>query len=87
MDATCPHLNLPMKKGKITVDEETKRPTLTCSFHNSCFELGMGKCTKWVTGVLGTQNEFISGIMSNFGSYRKDIVAYHVVEEEDGSCW
>ena len=84
LDATCPHLNLPMKKGKIGVDE-SGNPTLTCSFHNSCFEMKTGKCTKWVTGALGTQNELISGIMSSVGSEQKDIVAYFVSEEEDGS--
>lgn len=85
VDATCPHLNLPMKKGKISVDEVSGKPTLTCSFHNSCFEMKTGKCTKWVTGALGTQNELISGIMSNLGSEQKDIIAYHVSEEDDGS--
>lgn len=84
IDAICPHLNLPMKKGKIDVDAGGN-PTLTCSFHNSCFELKTGKCTKWVTGALGAQNELISGIMSSIGSEQKDIVAYRVFEEEDGS--
>lgn len=84
VDATCPHLNLPMKKGKITI-EEGKEPTLTCSFHNSCFEMKTGKCTQWVTGALGTENELIADIMSNLGSEKKDIVTYHVTKEEDGS--
>jgi nitrite reductase/ring-hydroxylating ferredoxin subunit len=84
IDATCPHLNLPMKKGKIGVDAGGN-PTLTCSFHNSCFELKTGKCTKWVTGALGTQNDLISGIMSSVGSEQKDIAVYSVFEEEDGS--
>jgi nitrite reductase/ring-hydroxylating ferredoxin subunit len=84
VDATCPHLNLPMKKGKIGLDDGGN-PTLTCSFHNSCFELKTGKCTKWVTGALGTQNELISGIMSSVGSEQKDIAVYSVFEEEDGS--
>ena len=83
VDATCPHLNLPMKKGKITV--ENGQPTLTCSFHNSCFEMKSGKCTKWVTGALGNENEFISGVMSSLGSEQKDITAYQVSEENDGS--
>ena len=83
VDATCPHLNLPMKKGKISVEEG--KPILTCSFHNSCFEMSTGKCTKWVTGALGKQNEFISGIMSSVGSEKKDINSYCVLEEEDGS--
>ena len=83
VDATCPHLNLPMKKGKITVEEG--RVVLTCSFHNSCFEMKTGKCKKWVTGALGRQNELISEIMSSVGSEEKDIKAYIVIEEQDGS--
>lgn len=83
VDATCPHLGLPMKKGKITVEEG--KPSLTCSFHNSCFEMKTGKCTKWVTGALGNENELISGVMSNLGSEQKDVVAYEVSEEADGT--
>lgn len=83
VDAKCPHLNLPMKKGKIS--NEGGVPTLTCNFHNSCFEMKSGKCTKWVTGALGNQNELIGGIMSSVGSEQKDIVAYSVSEAEDGT--
>jgi len=84
VDATCPHLGLPMKKGKISLDDK-QQPTLTCSFHNSCFELQTGKCTKWVTGALGSENDVIAGIMGGLGSEQKDIVAYTVSEETDGS--
>jgi len=84
IDATCPHLNLPMKKGKITIDENGK-PILTCSFHNSCFEMETGKCTKWVTGALSIENEVISDIMGSLGNEKKDITAYYVLEEEDGT--
>jgi nitrite reductase/ring-hydroxylating ferredoxin subunit len=83
VDAKCPHLNLPMKKGKIS--NEGGVPTLTCNFHNSCFEMKSGKCTKWVTGALGKQNEVIGGIMSSVGSEQKDIVAYSVSEADDGT--
>jgi len=84
VDATCPHLGLPMKKGKVSLDDK-QQPTLTCSFHNSCFELQTGKCTKWVTGALGSENDVIAGIMGGLGSEQKDIVAYKVSEESDGS--
>ena len=42
INARCPHLNLPMKKGKIAVDEATGVPVITCSFHNSKFRLDNG---------------------------------------------
>lgn len=85
VDATCPHLNLPMKRGKISIDESTQQPTLTCSFHNSCFEMNTGKCTKWVTGALGSENDVIAGIMGSVGGEQKDIAAYRVSEDYDGS--
>jgi nitrite reductase/ring-hydroxylating ferredoxin subunit len=83
VDATCPHLGLPMKKGKI--DSDGGVATITCNFHNSCFELSTGKCTKWVTGALGFQVGLVSSIMSKVGSEQKDITAYYVTEMEDGS--
>lgn len=83
VDATCPHLGLPMKKGKVT--SEGGEPTLVCNFHNSCFRLQDGKCTKWVTGALGLQNGLVAGIMSKVGSDQQDIKAYTVKEMKDGT--
>jgi nitrite reductase/ring-hydroxylating ferredoxin subunit len=83
VDATCPHLNLPMKKGKISVEGGV--PSITCSFHNSCFELESGKCTKWVTGALGKDNKLVAGVMGKMGGEKKDLKAYTVTEQEDGS--
>ena len=83
VDAKCPHLGLPMKRGKISTEGGT--PTITCNFHNSCFELETGKCTKWVTGALGVQNSFVSNVMNKLGSDKKDLKAYTVTEQEDGS--
>lgn len=45
VNAKCPHLGLPMKKGAITV--ENGQPTITCNFHNSKFSLNDGACTAW----------------------------------------
>lgn len=81
--AICPHLGLPMKKGKITT--ENGQPTITCSFHNSKFNMKTGKCTKWVTGALGTENPFVSGIMGKMGSPKADIRAYEVVTDDSGA--
>ena len=50
----CPHLKLPLKKGKITEDG-----ALVCPFHRSAFDLCTGEVTNWtpwppvVGGVLG----------------------------------
>ena len=84
-DATCPHLGLPMKKGKINENGPGGAPELQCNFHNSCFNMKTGACNKWVTGALGVQSGFISGIMRKVGREQKDIKAYTVVVNEDGS--
>mmetsp|Transcript_22053 Transcript_22053/g.46385 ORF Transcript_22053/g.46385 Transcript_22053/m.46385 type:complete len:184 (-) Transcript_22053:322-873(-) len=81
VDAKCPHLGLPMKKGKISNEDGV--PTLSCNFHNSCFELASGRCTKWVTGALGVENGFISGIMGNVGNEKQDIMTYDIRVEGD----
>lgn len=83
-DATCPHLGLPMKKGKIEAGADGV-PVLTCNFHNSCFKMNSGECTKWVTGALGVENGFVSGIMGKVGSEKSDISAYTVTDNGDGT--
>ncbi|CAE7818959.1 unnamed protein product [Symbiodinium sp. CCMP2592] len=83
VDAKCPHLNLPMKKGKI--ENGPDGPKLTCNFHNSQFNMKDGLCTRWVTGALGFENDFIAGVMSNVGGEKKNLQAYEVVEADDGS--
>jgi hypothetical protein len=44
-----------------------------------------GKCKKWVTGALSIENQVISDIMGSLGNEKKDITAYYVLEEDDGS--
>jgi nitrite reductase/ring-hydroxylating ferredoxin subunit len=83
VDATCPHLGLPMKKGKIATEDG--KPTLTCNFHNSCFELESGKCTQWVTGALGFKSGILGSVMGKVGGQKQDIKAYKVTVQEDGS--
>jgi nitrite reductase/ring-hydroxylating ferredoxin subunit len=85
--AICPHLGLPMKKGKINPNGPGGAPEITCNFHNSCFNMKTGKCNKWVSGVLGLENQLIGGIMSKVGGDQKDIKAYSVVTEKDGSIF
>jgi nitrite reductase/ring-hydroxylating ferredoxin subunit len=85
--AVCPHLGLPMKKGKINPNGPGGAPELTCNFHNSCFNMKTGKCNKWVSGALGIENKLISGFMSKVGSGQKDLKAYNVNTEKDGSVF
>mmetsp|Transcript_96483 Transcript_96483/g.171540 ORF Transcript_96483/g.171540 Transcript_96483/m.171540 type:complete len:186 (-) Transcript_96483:43-600(-) len=83
VDAKCPHLGLPMKQGKI--EDGPDGPALTCNFHNSQFNMKTGFCTRWVTGALGFENDFVAGIMGNVGSGKANVQSYKVVKAEDGS--
>ncbi|MGK7896084.1 MAG: Rieske (2Fe-2S) protein [Xenococcus sp. (in: cyanobacteria)] len=38
----CPHLKLPLKKGKLTEDG-----AIVCPFHRSAFDLCTGEVTNW----------------------------------------
>ena len=73
-----------MKKGKIENGPDGV-PEITCNFHNSCFNMQTGACTKWVTGALGMESGLISGIMGKVGSDQSDVKAYTVTENEDGT--
>lgn len=44
VDNACPHLKLPLKKGKIDSD-----CTITCPFHRSTFDLETGEAKTWST--------------------------------------
>jgi nitrite reductase/ring-hydroxylating ferredoxin subunit len=45
----CPHLGLPLTKGKIAGG------VITCPFHGSSFDLCTGADKDWVTGVMGVK--------------------------------
>lgn len=42
MDNSCPHMKLPMKKGKVTEDG-----AIICPFHRSAFDLTTGEVKNW----------------------------------------
>ena len=82
VNAKCPHLGLPMKKGKIEIENGT--PTITCNFHNSKFSIEDGKCTAWCTGVLGVQSGFVGGLMGAVGAQKNTpATTYKVTITED----
>jgi len=84
IDATCPHMGKSMEKGKI-VDDDPLNPQLQCPIHNSRFSLKTGVCTQWVTGVLGFDNKVVSGLAQKVGGERRNIKAYIVIQNEDGT--
>ena len=44
IEPICPHLKLPIKRGKITENGE-----IVCSFHRSKFDLKTGEVREWCT--------------------------------------
>jgi nitrite reductase/ring-hydroxylating ferredoxin subunit len=44
LDNACPHLKLPLKKGKITADG-----AIVCPWHRSAFDLATGSVKAWCT--------------------------------------
>ena len=57
----CPHMKKSMENGKIFTDEGPD-PILRCRIHNTCFNMRMGQCIKWVTGVLGYDNAILGNV-------------------------
>ncbi len=43
VDAVCPHLNLPLKRGKI------ENGAIICNFHRSKFDIKTGAVREWCT--------------------------------------
>lgn len=75
VDNICPHLKLPMKKGKITEDG-----AIVCPWHHSVFDLCTGDVKEWSPWppVVGKALSLISG--------SKDLSVFPVRVEE-GSIW
>ena len=44
LENACPHLILPLAKGKITANG-----AIICPFHRSCFNLSSGAVEEWIT--------------------------------------
>lgn len=80
----CPHMEKSFEKSRI-ITERDDEPEIQCAFHNSRFSLKTGMCTKWVTGALGFDNKLISGVAQKLGGEKRDVRAYRVVENENGS--
>jgi nitrite reductase/ring-hydroxylating ferredoxin subunit len=57
----CPHLGLPLGRGKIEDDE------IVCPFHGSRFNICTGENTDWIAGVLGMKIPAWSRALLSFG--------------------
>lgn len=83
-DAMCPHMNKSMEKGKIFTDKGPD-PEIRCRIHNTRFNMRTGKCSVWVSGLLGMESKLVGSVAQKVGGERQDIKAYKVVANDDGS--
>ncbi|MBH8571550.1 Rieske (2Fe-2S) protein [Nostocaceae cyanobacterium CENA369] len=75
VENSCPHLKLPMRKGKVTDDG-----AIICPFHRSAFDLATGNVKEWST--------FPPGIGKVLGVVSKEkALPVFPTRLEEGSIW
>lgn len=75
LENSCPHLKLPLKKGKITDDG-----AIVCPFHRSAFDLATGNPTEWITFPPGVNK--VLGLIS-----KEKTLPVFPTRVEEGSIW
>ena len=71
----CPHLGLPMSKGKL------ENGILTCPFHGSKFEMCTGKNVEWVETFVGIPLPGAAKKMMAMGKSPTDVASFPVTQE------
>lgn len=71
----CPHLGLPMSKGKF------ENGVITCPFHGSKFELCTGKNTEWVESVVGIPLPGFAQKVVAMGKAPTDVASFAVTQD------
>jgi nitrite reductase/ring-hydroxylating ferredoxin subunit len=71
----CPHLGLPMAKGKFA------NGVITCPFHGSKFEICTGKNVEWVDSVVGIPLPGIAKKMMAMGKAPTNVANFTVTQE------
>jgi nitrite reductase/ring-hydroxylating ferredoxin subunit len=71
----CPHLGLPMAKGKF------ENGIITCPFHGSKFEICTGKNVEWVDSVVGIPLPGFAQKMMAMGKAPTDVANFVVTTE------
>ncbi|MBD2364554.1 MULTISPECIES: Rieske (2Fe-2S) protein [unclassified Anabaena] len=75
VENSCPHLKLPLQKGKITDDG-----AIVCPFHRSAFDLATGNAQDWTP--------FPPGIGKLMGMVSKEkALSVFPTRVEEGSIW
>lgn len=75
VENSCPHLKLPLQKGKITDDG-----ALVCPFHRSAFDLATGNPTTWTPFPPGIGK--VLGLIS-----QEKGLAVFPTRVEEGNIW
>ncbi|MGK7878300.1 MAG: Rieske (2Fe-2S) protein [Xenococcaceae cyanobacterium] len=75
VDNVCPHLKLPLKKGKVTEDG-----AIVCPWHRSAFDLCTGDVKKWSPWPPGVGK--VMGLIS-----REKALPIFPTRVEEGSIW
>ncbi|GAB3379418.1 Rieske (2Fe-2S) protein [Spongiibacter taiwanensis] len=76
----CPHLGLPLAKGKIC------EGAVTCPFHGSSFDLLSGQSTAWTTNFFGIPLPLWAQKLVAFGKPPQTVKTFPV-ECEEGSVF
>jgi nitrite reductase/ring-hydroxylating ferredoxin subunit len=71
----CPHLGLPLAKGKV------ENGVITCPFHGSKFDLCSGKNTGWVDSVMGMPAPSWATKIISAGKAPTDVDSFAVSQE------
>jgi nitrite reductase/ring-hydroxylating ferredoxin subunit len=75
VENSCPHLKLPLQKGKLTDDG-----AIVCPFHRSAFDLCTGEVKDW--------SPFPPGIGKLMGMMAKEkVLSVFSTRVEEGSIW
>lgn len=74
--AKCPHMGLPLSKGKV------ENGTVTCKFHGAEFDLSTGNNVKWVDSFLGLSLPKFTHDMLALGKKPCGLKHYNVIEQD-----
>ncbi|MEM1290668.1 MAG: Rieske (2Fe-2S) protein [Cyanobacteria bacterium P01_H01_bin.162] len=71
----CPHLGLPMAKGKF------EDGVITCPFHGSKFEVCTGKNVEWVESFVGVPLPGVAKKVMSMGKAPTDAASFIVTQD------
>ena len=82
VNARCPHMGLPMKRGTIEVDKDSGEACITCNFHNSKFSLADGECKVWCNQVFGIPGtEGVAKLLGKIGGAKGTPATVYPIEQ------